>query len=222
MRTALAALTVLLPWRLRRVVLQRAFGYRIHPTCRIGFSVVFPQRLVMEEHAWIGHLTVCRDIDLLHLGPRSAIGTLNFITGQPSGSSLPHYHDQPERRPELLLGRHSAITTRHYVDCSDRVRIGDFSVVAGVGSQFLTHSIDVLAGRQRAEPISIGSYCYVGTRCVALGGSRLPDNCVLGAMSLLNGALIDTHHLYAGVPARPIKSIPTDASFFRRVSGVVT
>ncbi|MEA2298619.1 MAG: hypothetical protein QOF77_1555 [Solirubrobacteraceae bacterium] len=221
MRSALAALTVLLPWPVRRLVLQRFFGYRIHPTCRIGFSCVLARSLVMEEHSSIGHLTMCRRIDLLHLGSHSVIGTLNFITGQPSDSKLRHYHDCPERRPQLLLGRHSVITSRHHLDCTDRVEIGEFSAVGGRGSTFFTHGIDISANRQRPEPISIGDYCLMGTSCVVLAGASLPDYCVLGAMSLVDRALVESHQLYGGVPARAIKPLPEDAEYFRRTEGRV-
>ena len=38
MKTILMALSFLLPWQLRRAFLEKQFGYRIHPTARIGFA----------------------------------------------------------------------------------------------------------------------------------------------------------------------------------------
>ena len=52
----------------------------------------------------------------------------------------------------------------------------------------MTHSIDLAAGRQASAPVVIGEYGFVGTNCVLLGGSVLPERCVLGAKSLLNKA----------------------------------
>jgi len=54
-----------------------------------------------------------------------------------------------------------------------------------------------------------------------LGGSALPDFCVLGAKSLLNKNFTDTYQLYGGVPARPIKSLSHDCKYFRRTEGFV-
>jgi acetyltransferase-like isoleucine patch superfamily enzyme len=56
---------------------------------------------------------------------------------------------------------------------------------------------------------------------VLLGGSTLPDFCVLGAKSLLNKNFTDTYQLYGGVPAQPIKSLSHDCKYFRRTEGFV-
>jgi len=220
MKTLLYALSVLLPWPLRRWTLGVFFGYQIHPTARIGLAWIRPRCLVMEAHTRIGHLTVCKGADLLHLQAHSLIGRGNWITGFPSGNRDFFAH-QTDRRPELILGEHSAITNRHLIDCTDCVTIGKFTTVAGFQSQVLTHSIDLEKSRQDSKPVRIGDYCFVGTNCVLLGGSVLPDFSVLGAKSLLNKAQGETHRLYAGVPARALKSLPSDLPYFRRSEGFV-
>jgi acetyltransferase-like isoleucine patch superfamily enzyme len=220
MKTLLYALITILPWPLRRWFLVNCFGYQIHPTARIGLAWIRPQRLVMEEHTRIGHLTVFKNADLLHLKAHSLIGRGNWITGFPSGSKDFFAH-QTGRRPELILGEHSAITNRHLIDCTDRVEIGRFATMAGFNSQLLAHSIDLAENRQHSQPIRIGDYCFVGTNCVVLGGSVLPDYCVLGAKSLLNKAHAETHRLYAGVPAKAIKELPRDLKYFVRREGFV-
>ena len=220
MKTLLQALTVLLPWPLRRWVLARAFGYRIDPTSRIGLSWVFPQRLILEAHTRIGHGTVCKNLGLVHLQAYATIGNGNWVTGFPPGPSR-HFAHQPERRPELLMGPHSAITNRHLIDCTALVTIGAFTTFAGFQSQILTHSIDLPAARQSSQPVSIGSYCFIGTNCVLLGGAVLPDRCVLGAKSLLNKPFAETGYLYGGVPAKPIKPLPVDAAYFQRDEGMI-
>jgi len=54
-----------------------------------------------------------------------------------------------------------------------------------------------------------------------LGGSALPDFCILGAKSLLNKNFTDTYQLYGGVPARPIKPLSRDCKYFQRTEGLV-
>jgi len=221
MKKLLMIVSMLLPWNARREFLQKQFGYSIDPTARIGLAWVFPDRLVMEAHTSIGHLTICKNIALLHLREHALIGRGNWITGFPLGPSA-HFAGETDRRPELIVGEHSAITHRHLIDCTNSITIGRFTTVAGFQSQMLTHSIDLEVNRQRSAPISIGDYCFLGTNCVLLGGSALPDFSVLGAKSLLNKAFAETHQLYGGVPAKALRSLPADYAYFQRTTGFVT
>jgi acetyltransferase-like isoleucine patch superfamily enzyme len=210
----------LLPWEMRRSFLEKQFGYKIHPSCRIGFSWIAPSHLIMEEGARIDHLTVCKNLDLLHLKAHSSIGRGNWITGFPLGPSR-HFAHQQDRQPQLILGEHSAITHRHLIDCTNSVTIGKFTTVAGFQSQIITHWIDIEQSRQTSAPVRIGDYCFVGTNSVLLGGSALPDFCVLGAKSLLNKPFAETYQLYGGVPAQPIQKLSPECKYFQRTEGFV-
>ena len=216
----LMLISMVLPWQLRRRVLEKRFGFSMHPTSRIGLSWIAPRRLVMEENARIGHFTLCKNCDLLHVGAHAVIGQLNWITGFPLGGSR-HFAHQPDRRPELIVEQHAGISSRHFIDCTARIRIGAYATVAGYRSQLITHSIDLEKGRQSSEQIEIGEYCFVGTESVVLGGSKLPHHSVLGAKSLLNRSLDEPFHLYAGVPAKPIKRLPSEWAYFQRKEGFV-
>ena len=220
MKQLLMFLSFLLPWEMRRALLEKQFGFSIHPTSRIGLAWILPRRLVMEEHSRIGHFTLCKNIDLLHLGAHAIIGQLNWITGFPSGPGR-HFAHQTDRRPELILEAHAGISSRHLIDCTARVRIGAFATVGGFRSQLLTHSIDLAASRQSAEPIDIGEYSFIGTNTVLLGGSALPHHSVLGAQSLLNKKWEEPYRLYGGVPAKPLKELSPEMEYFRRTEGFV-
>jgi serine acetyltransferase len=220
MKQILRFLSVLLPWELRRSLLEKQFGYSIHPSSRIGFCWIFPRHLIMEENSRIGHFTLCKNIDLLHLGAHAVVGQLNWITGFPTGSSR-HFAHQTDRHPELIIERHAGISSRHLLDCTARIRIGAFATIGGFRSQLITHSIDFATSRQSAEPIDIGEYCFTGTNSVMLGGSSLPHHSVLGAQSLLNKKWDAPYHLYGGVPAKPLKELPQEMEYFRRTEGFV-
>jgi acetyltransferase-like isoleucine patch superfamily enzyme len=221
LRGAGRALTVVLPWPLKRRVLQCWHGYQLHPSARLGWAWVFPRELVMGESARIDHFTVAIHLERMELGAHATIGRGNWITGFPKDSSGLHFRHQPDREPVLVMGEHSAVTKHHHLDCTARIDIGAFATIAGYQSQFLTHSIDLHANRQHAEPIRIGRYCFVGTRCVVLGGAGLPDRSVLGAASLLNKTFEETGTLYGGSPARPLKQLPPDSAYFHRTQGFV-
>jgi hypothetical protein len=220
MKTILMLVAMLLPWNLRRAFLEKQFGFQIHPSARIGLAWIFPARLIMEEGTSIGHLTVAKNLDLLHLKTRATIGRGNWITGFPLGQHK-HFGLEADRRPELILGEHSAITNRHLLDCTSAISIGAFATIAGFQSQFISHTIDIRLNRQTSRPISIGKYCFVGTDCVVLGGAVLPDYSVLGAKSLLNKAHTQTYRLYGGVPARELQMLPPDCGYFTRREGFV-
>jgi acetyltransferase-like isoleucine patch superfamily enzyme len=221
MKSLLRLMIVLLPWRLRRHTLEWLYGYRLHPSSRIGRAWVYPKQLVLERGASIGDLTVIKGLDLVSLGEHASIGRLNWITAYPSNSGA-HFAHLSDRKPHLVLAEHAAITNRHIIDCTERVSIGRYSTVGGFRSQILTHSIDLRESRQDARSVSIGEYCFLGTACTVLGGSTLPDYSVLGAHALLNEAHQERLRLYAGVPARPVANLDPALKYFTRLRGFVT
>lgn len=220
MRLLLQLLSFCLPWALRRRVLEKWCGCTLGEASSIGFSVVLCRSIVLGRGARIGHLNFLKNLTLVELGEEAVISNLNWITGFPKIDS-PHFAAELHRNPSLILGAHAAITNRHLVDCTDCVTIGKFSTVAGFRSQILTHTIDVVAGRQTSRPLTIGEYCFVGTDCILLGGSALPSYCVLGAKSLLNKIHAAEYRLYGGVPARELSTLPADAKYFTRTRGFV-
>jgi acetyltransferase-like isoleucine patch superfamily enzyme len=220
MTKLIQALLCVLPWALRRRLLCIFYGYEIDSSARIGLAWVYPRKLVMRAKTSIGHFTVVKGVDLLQLEVSATIGRLNWITGYPLNVP-PHFLHIHDRRPELRLGEHAAITNRHILDCTAAITVGRFATIAGFRSQFLTHSVDLVAGRQDASPIDIGDYCFVSTACTVLGGSSLPKYSVLGANALLNAAFTEPYKLYGGVPAKPVAAMDRDARYFSRIEGYV-
>ncbi len=222
MKRLIAILSVFLPWPLRRRILGLFLGYELHPTSRIGFSLIFPSRLRMGPRSTIGHFNVCKGLDLLEMGESALIGRLNWITGFPSPSNAgEHFHHETDRRSELICAQSSAITSRHLIDCTNSITIGEFAILGGFRCQLLTHSIEILEGRQGSAPIRVGAYCFVSTNCVLLGGTCLPDHSVLSASSLLNKPMHEQYMLYGGVPARPIKQLARESRYFNREAGYI-
>ena len=214
----LYTVSFLLPWAVRRRWLRMWFGYDLHPSSRIGYSLIMPERLILGEGAHIGHLTVCRRLDLVELGPYATIGQWNWITGT-SADDPQYYQHMSERRAQLVMGPHSAITSRHYIDCVESVTIGAYATVAGMRSQFFTHSLDLEQSQQSAKPIDIGAYTMIGTGSILLPGASVPDRSVIGAGSVVTGPLTESEYLYAGVPAKPIRKLSPDLKYFDRTQG---
>lgn len=217
----LKLLTFLLPWRLRRLALQKWFKYQIHPSANIGWSWIFPDKLIMAENSKIGHFNVALHLESIEIGINSTISRGNWITGFTTGSNSRHFAHQTNRQAKLKMGENSAITKNHHIDCTNVIEIGSFATIAGYNSQFLTHSINVFENRQDSAPIIIGDYTFVGTNVVILGGAVLPQRSVLAAKSLLNKQFSEEWTTYGGVPAKPINTIPQTAKYFTRTVGYV-
>lgn len=212
-------LVVPLPWRLKRWLLARVWGYELAPTAYIGWSYIFPGHLVMRDGAYIGHLNVAIHLARMECGAYSVIGRSNWITGHPVDGA--HFSHRAGRDPSFNLGDHAALTKSHLVDCTDRVEIGAFTTVAGYQSQFITHGIDLIESRQDCQPIRIGAYCLVGSRVTVIGGAVLPDRSQLAAASLLNKPHTAPLTLYAGQPAVAKRALDPEAKYFHRTCGFV-
>jgi serine acetyltransferase len=142
----------------------------------------------------------------------AGISHLNWISGVPDNA--PYFPTQYGRQSRLLIEEGGGVTRRHWVDCTDTVHIGRYSMVAGVGSQIFTHGVDMQENEQRARPVTIGPHSMVGSRAVLLGGAELPGFSALGAGSTLRSAFEETHSIYSGVPAVRVGSIDPEAKYF--------
>lgn len=206
---------MLLPWKIRRFLLELFFDYQIHPTARIGKSIILADRLRMDSGASIGHFVFCKNIDNLCLKEFSCVCSFNYITGFNS-KKYSHFGHVIDRCCELVLESNTSVTSRHFFDCNGGIYIGEYTTVAGLRTTFLTHSIDVYKNRQNAESITIGKYCFIGTGCILLPGSSLPDYSILGAGAVLTSKENESG-LYGGNPARYIKKIDIpNTQYFQR------
>ena len=212
---------IFLPWKLKRIFLIKIFNYSLDSTSYIGLSWIYPNHLTLKKKSKIGHLNIAIYLDKICINKYSTISRGNWITGFPTKTNSKHFNHQINRKSELILGEHSAITKKHHIDCTSTVSIGNFTTIAGYRSQILTHSINIIENRQDSESITIGDYCFVGTSSIILGGAELPSFSVLGANSLLNKKLSEEYSLYGGVPAKFISKISQEAKYFTRTEGFV-
>lgn len=207
-----------LPWSVRRWLLVVVLGFKIHPTAYVGKSLLIPRRLVMAPHSRIGHFNLAHGVEEIQLERHASIGKWNWLCGSPLDDGR-YFKAFPNRRPRLHLHEHSAIVSRNFIDCTDEIEIGAFALLAGIRHQLFTHGIDLRTANQSCAPISIGRYCLIGTGCIFLKGSSLPDYSALGAGSVVHKQHETTHTLYSGVPAAPVKQLNKNWAFFVRRIG---
>lgn len=207
---ALRTLVWALPAHPAKNRMLRALGYRIHPTAIARANLVLRvHHISMGPGSRIGRFNLLKNLRLVSIGDHSSVGRLNVISAHPVYQRI--YPDGAA----LVLGRHAKITSRHQLDCSGSVTIGDFSSIAGHETKILSHSIDVRRDAQVAYPVLIGNRSFVGARCLLLGGAVLPDRSVLGAGSVLTRTKqAPEPGLWAGVPAA-LRG-PIDGAWFGR------
>jgi len=217
LRNAALVITALFPWPVRCALLNRLFGWQIDRSARIGWSLfVGVRRVRLGPRARIGHFTVFRDLNHLELGADSSIGEWNWITAARELLATPG----GDEAGVLKIGEHSAVTSRHHLDCTSGVTVGAFSTVAGERSTILTHQIDISQSRQVWRPVRIGRDCHVGSDVRVAPGSLIPDRCAIAMGSVVAGVLEEPGMLYGGVPARPIKELGKAAYFSRKKARV--
>jgi len=220
MRRKLATRSVLwiglLPASRMKNWMLRFAGYSISAGAEIGPVVIWKVAdFSAAAGSRIGAFNVFRDLNRVVVGSRATVGSWNWIS-----AAVP-FLSHLGATGELVLGEDSAITSRHYIDCSGGVEVGRFSIVAGQRSTILTHGIDFTTARQTSEQVKFGDYSFVSTNCTVLKGATLPSKSILAAGAVLSRAGQDNDRpgLWGGVPARWIKSV--DGHYFERETAYV-
>ena len=218
MRILLTVAIAPMPQGLKRLVMVRLLGARIHRSATIGLSIVDSDALDMGPGSRIGHFTVFRGLRQIRLGTGAHVGNFNWIT-----ASL-MFQSQASESSEhgcFTLNRESAVTSRHYVDCSGGVSIGEYTTVAGVRSTILSHQIDLAEGVQTSKATRVGDFCFVSSNVCLTPGSSVPDRSVVAMGAVVVGDLAPAGALYGGVPARVLRSSVDTDKYFRRTRGFV-
>jgi carbonic anhydrase/acetyltransferase-like protein (isoleucine patch superfamily) len=65
--------------------------------------------------------------------------------------------------------------------------------------------------------IEVGDNVFIGHGATILPGTSIGDNCVIGARSLVKG-VVDSDSVYAGVPARKIRTLAEYSARMREAS----
>ncbi len=223
MKKLLSLLIIPMPWFIKRRMYKVFFNYELHTSSRIGMSWILVDKLSLAQAAKIGSLNVIKGLNQLQMAESSSIGNLNWISAFPLNTNSLHFqHEAGQRNPDLVLGEHTAITNRHLLDCTNRIEIKRFTTFAGFKSTVLTHSIDLKECRQASKPITIGEYCFIGTGCILLGGTIIPDYSVLAAGSTIHKPMDHAYALYGGSPAKFIKNLEKDdLQYFKRTNGFI-
>ncbi len=211
----ITGLVALLP-SIIAVPLLRLLGHPIGKGARIGFSLVLVDRLCMEDGSTIGHLNLIRCRRVL-LRRNARLRHLNVIDGPISvwlaeRALLGNRNHVKRARPPvtygqslLKFGKVSGITASHVVDCTSSVIFGDYTTLAGQGSQIWTHGYYHHAegiDRFRVDgKVVLGNNVYIGSASVITAGVRIVDHVIVGSHSSVSKSLTRSG-MYVSQPLR--------------------
>jgi len=131
----------------------------------------------------------------------------NFAAG--SGCSLYHGCYILNTDGYVSIGNGSHLGANVYVNANHgRLVIGDY-VAIGPGVKIIVYSNHYECGRKVTdshvcEDVSIGNNVFIGANACILPGSRIADNVVVAAGTLVRGVL-ESDTIYGGTPVRVLR-----------------
>lgn len=210
-----ALITFFLPNRLAFPILRK-MGHKIHPSARIGFSWLQCNCLSLGATTRIGHLNIIR-IHELSMNDQASIGRFNRMKGPIkiqmnseaaiANSNSIYRADYPDTVGEsvLYLGKLAIITSKHHLDCTRSISIGDYTTISGFSTQFWTHGYyHADEGRERIRidgTIDIGNNVSIGSRCIFNPGAKVGDCINVGGNSCISKTL-EMPGMYVSQPLR--------------------
>jgi hypothetical protein len=216
LKFCIQAMCIVLPWKIRRLILNILPGFSIHSQAYVGLSVILADQCELAAKAYVGHFNYIGRLDILHMGEDSVIGNFNWVAGLSSRMNSPYFRSKANRRSELIMHEATMMMHRNHIDCTDRIEFGPYSALAGVRSQMITHGVNPMSSRQTCSAITIGAYTMVGAGSIIMKGVNIPDYCVVAAGSVVSQVGRESYSLIGGNPAVHQRSIPETAKLFKR------
>ncbi len=197
-----AALLGALPtWSVRWLV--NVMGFELERGARVGFSLILIDKLVMAKTARIGHFSRLSGPFQVEIDQFGAIGNINTIIRAKRGISVGN--------SSLKIGVWGKITSRHLVDLTCSVTIGDYSTIAGNGCQLWTHGyVHAMDGIDRYRidgPIIIEDNVYIGSMSFISMGVRIAKGVIVGGGTSVARNLLEPG-LYVSSPLRQLPRPP--------------
>lgn len=197
----LMAIGLLPASRTKNLLLSLRAGSSVSPSARISPILLLKvRRIEIGAGAAIALGSVFRNLDLLRLDDSATVGSWNWVTA--AAEFAPFDADRGEGA--LVLGSSSAITGRHYLDCTGGITIGHMSTVAGVRSTWFTHRINLAESVQFSQGTRVGDYCFTASSVQVGPGVTIANRSVVAMGSVVIKSLSAEGRLYGGVPARDL------------------
>lgn len=214
LRSILLAVTGLLPASRPKNVVLRRLGWRIGRNVSIGPCLIAGvDGAVIADNAKIGPFNVFRNLVRLDVGNGALMGQWNWITAARIilDAGAPGV---------FQLGRETALTSRHYVDCTGGFYVGAYSSIGGERSTFISHSADWSTAEQTWRSIRVGEYCLLSSNVQVTPGTFIGDRIIVGMGATLSGRM-EEPGLYLQPRATLVKR-DLEGQYFSRETGRMT
>jgi len=218
MRIMISLFIMIIPIsRLKVFLYNKLLKYDIHKTCKIGLSYIGVSFLRMEQYSSIGNFNILKGKCYIEMSRNSRISKLNKINS--TNMKIGHatvicnknifFHDvnlAADIEAIFQIGANSVITNNHYFDVCDSITIGNSCTIAGMNSEFWTHSFNLSKDRIQGE-IQIGDSVYIGSSIKMSYGVRVANNTIIGMGSIITSSLLEENYVWAGNPVKKIRGI---------------
>ncbi|MCR9289376.1 hypothetical protein OAF63_04115 [Saprospiraceae bacterium] len=220
-----AFITFCMPSRVAGILLN-LLGHKIHPSAKIGFSLVAVNQLCLDKDARIGHFNMIKANKLLmRKGAfmkkfNRVNGPINLLFGQYAAlanNNNVYRGSAPITTglATLKLGKLGQIVSKNSIDLTKSITIGDNTTIGGHGGQFWTHGFvheSKGSGRIRVDgEIIIGNNVYVGSRCTFNPGVFVGNGISIGSNVCVSKSLKKAG-MYV---AQPLRHFPQEISEIR-------
>lgn len=112
----------------------------------------------------------------------------------------------------LTVGTAVGLGTDNFYGCAGGISIGDDTIIGNfVSFHAENHVIGDLHRPIRLQGVThdgivVGRSCWIGAKVTVLDGARVGDGCVVAAGSVVTAGTYESHGIYAGIPAKLLKS----------------
>ena len=113
----------------------------------------------------------------------------------------------------LTIGDNVGIGSYSFLGCAGGIVIGSDTIMGNYVSfhaenhNFNRTDIPIRLQGVNHQGIKIGKNCWLGAKVTILDGAHIQDNTIIAAGSVVKAGLYEPFSIYAGIPARKIKSI---------------
>ena len=215
-----AIIAFCLPSRFAGMLLN-LLGHKIDPTAKIGFSLLFCDKIYMDKNTRIGHLNFIKIRKLLMrenafiISKNRINGPINILMRKQAAiarSNSIYRGNAPITTgiATLKLGELAQIVSQNQIDLTKSITMGNFVTVGGHGGQFWTHGfVHSSTGAERIRvdgEIVIGNNVYIGSRCTFNPGVFVADGITIGSNSPVAKSLTEAG-MYV---SQPLRYLPHD------------
>lgn len=201
-RLATTALGLLPAGRAKNAALNR-LGHEVHHRARIDpLLLVGVDHLELGDRSRLAAFSVVRHVRDVRLGAGASVGPHNWISAAPS------LGDAGPEAGRLRLGARASVSTRHRLDCSGGITLGDDAAIAGWDTLVMTHDLSADGSALTAEPVVIGARTFVHAANRIAAGTEVPAGVRTELGTVLTPGWYEASTRYGGNPAVPIGPTP--------------